>query len=84
MADNWLLGLSVSGNSNAETRENSLPDGQTLRTFTQRSNRVQVDVTPFVRRYWQFAPVQVFAGAGLSVGIVGLRDNTLTSNGTTQ
>ena len=84
VADNWLLGLSVSGNLNAETRENLFLDSQITRTLTQRSNQIQVDITPFVRRYWQFAPVQVFAGAGLSVGLSGVKNANWVSDQTTQ
>lgn len=84
-ADNWLAGLSVSGRANAETREGVFPNGQPSRTsFIQRNSFADVAITPFVRRYWQFAPVQVFAGAGLSVGIDGLRTNYRVAGGTSQ
>lgn len=84
VTDNWLVGVSVWGTSYFGQARTAFFNGQTRRTLEQHSTNVDVDVTPFVRRYWQFAPVQVFAGAGLSVGISGSRVTNQEFNGPTQ
>ncbi len=76
VADNWLAGLSVSGALNVQTSNAPLFPGQVKDAFG--NSNVSVDITPFARRYWQFAPVQVFAGAGLTVG---LTDSRMTDSG---
>lgn len=65
---NWLLGLSVNGNAFVLEQEIQRSSGQLINYRVQTST-VSGVVTPFVRRYWQFKPIQVFAGVGLSVGI---------------
>lgn len=45
-------------------------------TGTTGVRSMNVSVTPFVRRYWQFAPVQVFAGVGLSVNSANVRQTS--------
>ena len=83
VADNWLLGVSISGKVNSGRFENQDYTGQLRNTNTQRNT--SVDITPFVRRYWQFAPVQVFAGAGLSISNTnGSRTTNRQFPGTTQ
>lgn len=81
VANNWLLGLSVAGTWSSEKTENPIATNQIQRTFNQ---RVNVNLTPFMRRYWQFAPVQVFAGAGLSVSTANSRLTTRGFAGTSQ
>lgn len=73
VADNWLLGIAVSSQSTFRKSETSVLINQLQGTLSQRDASIAVITTPFVRRYWQFAPVQVFAGAGLSVGVNGNR-----------
>ncbi|MBC3784571.1 hypothetical protein [Spirosoma utsteinense] len=67
VADNWLVGASVSGTATSQKIQNGLYNGQPVRTTS--INQVAVEFVPFVRRYWQFAPVQVFAGVGLSAQV---------------
>ena len=84
VADNWLVGGHVSGRWGFGKSENSVPVGQGQRIFSERNVSADVYMTPFVRRYWQFAPVQVFAGAGLSVGINGSYVTNQDFTGTAQ
>lgn len=69
VADNWLVGASVSSGTLFSTSERSSNVGQIDRPITQRTDNIALSFMPFVRRYWQFAPVQVFAGVGLSASI---------------
>ena len=73
VADNWLVGATVSGTWGLNNTQSTIAVGQAPRVLTDRGSSVKGYVTPFVRRYWQFSPVQVFAGAGLSVGITNER-----------
>ena len=73
VADNWLLGGHVSGRWGSSKSENSVPVGQMPRVSNEHNSSANMYITPFVRRYWQFASVQVFAGAGLSIGVSGTR-----------
>lgn len=84
VADNWLVGGHVSGRWGFGKSEISVPIGQGQRIYSGRNASAVVYVTPFVRRYWQFAPVQVFAGAGLSVGINGSHVMNQDFTGTAQ
>ena len=84
VADNWLLGAAVAGTSYFRQAQTSVFSGQAQGILRQSTTSVDVDITPFVRRYWQLAPVQVFAGAGLSVGINGSRITNQEFAGSTQ
>lgn len=66
--NNWLLGLSVNGNAFVVEQEIQRSSGQAV-TYRLQNRNASVVVTPFVRRYWQFKPIQIFAGAGPSVVI---------------
>ncbi len=68
VADDWFLGMSVAGRSNFAQATDQIVAGQQQPIVRQNVNlSVAIMTTPFVRRYWQFTPVQVFVGAGLSV-----------------
>lgn len=70
VADNWLLGLSVAGSTGFSRSVGPLFGNQ---ASTQSQSRVSVTTTPLIRRYWRFAPVLAYAGAGVAVGISGSR-----------
>jgi hypothetical protein len=69
VADNWLVGASVSVGTVASSSKRPLYTGQIGQPIAQQANSVSASLVPFVRRYWQFAPVQVFAGVGLSASL---------------
>lgn len=69
VADNWLVGASVLAGTVFTRSERPSYIGTIERPITQRTDNLQLSFMPFVRRYWQFAPVQVFAGVGLSASI---------------
>jgi hypothetical protein len=76
-ANNWLMGLSATGQANLlKTEPTILPNSGLFLNNTI----VSTSVTPFVRRYWRFSPVHFFAGAGLTVGISGSRFTDLISS----
>ncbi|RIV20732.1 hypothetical protein DYU11_22135 [Fibrisoma montanum] len=78
VADNWLAGLSVGATAGFIKQDQRLLG----RSFTTRDNSLTVTTTPFVRRYWKFTTGYVFAGAGLSVAVGGVRQISLESSGT--
>ncbi len=80
VANNWLLGLTVSGRSSFG--ESTVPVLGGLRNVTLRPTNRQISVTttPFVRRYWRFDPVLVFAGAGVLVDVGGSEQVSQTYN----
>lgn len=71
VSDNWLVGASVSGTAIFQQLQGGMGSNQALRETDY--NVFSAELVPFVRRYWQFAPVQVFAGAGLSLRSNGQR-----------
>lgn len=71
VADGWLLGLSVAGQTSFRESTARIVDGFRPVPLRARNQEVLVTTTPFVRRYFRFNPVYVFAGAGVSVGVLG-------------
>lgn len=69
VANNWLVGASVSAGTIASSSRGPLSTGQIGQPAAQQVNSVRANLVPFARRYWQFAPVQVFAGVGLSASL---------------
>ena len=69
VADNWLVGASVDGSVSTSNADFSYFSGSGTQTGVVDVRNASAYITPFVRRYWQFAPVQVFVGGGLSVGV---------------
>lgn len=80
VSDNWLVGASVSGTASFQKLQGGMGSNQALRESDY--NVFSAELVPFVRRYWQFAPVQVFAGAGLSLRSSGERVATNEEVGT--
>ncbi|WP_020601501.1 hypothetical protein [Spirosoma spitsbergense] len=76
-ADNWLVGVSVSGSL---TNQYYYPTGSTGgQAIYYRVTSIRG--TPFLRRYWQVNSLFLFAGAGLSVGVSTTKRPALNNNG---
>ena len=75
VADNWLAGLSVSGNSfllRSRVEQTVADGGRDGRTTI-----IAVSTTPFVRRYFSIGPAFAFVGGGLSVNTNGQHERTV-------
>ena len=76
-ADNWLVGVSVSGSlMNQLYNPSGMANGQSVYY-----RATSIRVSPFVRRYWQVNSLFLFAGAGVSVGSMGTKRPAFTNNG---
>lgn len=85
VADNWLAGLSVSGDLRIGQSNAFIFNGQTAIPKGNKTTDLSVTTTPFVRRYVAVGPAHAFVGAGLAIGVNGYRQSgygfTGTSNG---
>lgn len=74
--DNWLAGLSLSGDASITRQPMSQNPDQTYPTTS-----TSAGTTPFVRKYWTFNTIYLFAGAGLSVYGTSRKQSYFNGNG---
>ncbi len=77
--DDWLLGVGVlfNGRFNKYTANTSR---QNSAIIDQRNHEIPIQIRPFVRHYWKFNQIQLFAGGGLTVDVNNSRSTSKTTS----